>query len=267
MTGERPPAPALVALDGPVAGAQISIPNEGLRVGRNAIPALQADPAVSGRHALVRWTGDGRLMIEDEGSRNGTWVNGAAVTQPTIIGTGDRIQIGQGTYELRIARPAAPPPPSYTQHGNRDTVEIEGGIHATSGGVAAGRDIHGNIHTGDYYDVDYDPTGLSQVSGFPKFLMVLGIFVALAGFALFAYPIVMAIASVGTTDPFSACSDLETGSQAWIDCNNANFGDFGIEVTPWLPIGAALFFGGMVLTIVARVMQRDDRSRPRRRAP
>ena len=73
-----------------------------------------------------------------------------------------------------------------------EAVAIEGGVPASSGGVGAGGGIEGDIHTGDYYDVEYDPTGLSEVRGFPRFLMVLGIFIAFAGFALFAYPILMA---------------------------------------------------------------------------
>lgn len=261
MTGQRPPGPVLVALDGPVAGGQIPIPVEGLSIGRDTVPALRGDPTVSGRHALIRWTGDGRLMIEDRESRNGTFVNGAAVADPMIIGAGDRIQIGQGTYELRIAR-SAPQEPMYAAPvSSPETVEIEGGVHASSGGVAAGRDIHGDIHTGDYYDIEYDPTGLSQVHGFPRFLMVLGIFVALAGFALIAYPILMSI--IGAASSSSACDGIDPFSDAYFECLTANRVTF--EFVPWLPIGAAMFFGGMVLTIVARVLQRDDTQQGRKR--
>ena len=247
MTGRPPPAPVLVALDGPAAGAQIPIPVEGLRIGRDTVPALRADPAVSGRHASIRWTGDGRLLIEDEGSRNGTWVNGAAVTQPTVIGAGDRVQMGEGTYELRIesAAPPPPPPPSYPiPPDNRQTVEIQGGVNASDRAVAVGRDVHGDIHTGDYYDIEYDPTGLNQVSGFPRFLMVVGILLGLAGFGLFAFPIFMAV-----IDAFSCEGFCEPNLNA-----------------DTMPIGLGLFFGGMVLTVIARVLQRDD-PKGRRRGP
>lgn len=247
MTGQQPPSPVLVAIDGPAVGAQIPIPVEGLRIGRDTVPALRADPAVSGRHASIRWTGDGRLLIEDDGSRNGTWVNGAAVSTATVIGARDRIQIGQGIYELRIEA-ATPPPPTPSQPippDHRETVEIEGGVHATSGGVAAGRDIHaGEINTGDYYEMNYDPTGLDQVSGFPRFLMVVGILLGLAGFALFAFPIFMAV-----IDAFSCEGFCEP---------NLNTSTMGI--------GIGLFFGAMVLTVIARVLQRDD-PRRRRRGP
>jgi hypothetical protein len=259
VTRQPPPGPALVALDGPAAGMHIPIPVEGLSLGRDTLPALRRDPAVSGRHAFIRWTGDGRLMIEDRGSRNGTWVNGARASDPRVIGAGDRIQLGSGTYELRIERLAA----------DRGGITIDGGVNASWGGVGVVGDVAGGIHTGDDIDVFYDPTGLSDVSGFPRLLMVLGIFVSLAGFALFAYPIVMGIASAGdVTDPFAACSAFERGSQAWFDCTDANFGfgDFGVELVPWIPLGAGLFFGGMVLTIVARVLQKD-KPRERRRGP
>jgi hypothetical protein len=257
----------LVAIDGPVRGAHIPIPGEGLWVGRDSLPILQRDRAVSGRHALIRWTGDGRLIIEDVGSRNGTRVNGADLSRPVIVGDGDRIQIGAGTYELRVEDPRAP---SATYHGpaaDRGGVAVEGGVDASYGGVAAGRDI-GNVHTGDYYEnyqevIEYDPTGLSQVSGFPRFLMVIGIFVALGGFALFAYPIVMSI--IGAASASSACDGIDPFSEAFFDCQRNNRVTF--EFVPWMPIGLALFFGGMVLTVVARVIQRNDDPQAGRRGP
>jgi hypothetical protein len=234
----------LVALEGPATGARIAIPLEGLSIGRDTTPALSRDLAVSGRHAQIRWTGDGRLLIEDVGSRNGTWVNGVVVSQPTVIGEGDRIQLGTGIYELRIEA-AAPTdfshPPSPT---GQDTVEVHGGVHASSGAVAAGRDIHaGEINTGDYYEMNYDPTGLNEVSGFPRFLMVVGILLGLAGFALFAFPIFMAVIEAFGCQGFDCAPELNTET---------------------MPFGLGLFFGGMVLTVIARVLQRDD-PRGRRR--
>lgn len=262
MTSRPPPAPVLVALDGPAVGTQILIPVEGLRIGRDTIPALRADRSVSGRHASIRWTGDGRLLIEDEGSRNGTWVNGAAVSQPTIIGARDRIQIGEGIFELRIESPAPQPSSSHPiPPDNRETVEIEGGIHATDKGVAVGQ-LHGDIRTGDDIDVYYDPTGLSDVSGFPRFLMVLGIFVGLAGFALFAYPIFMSIISAASSS--TACNGIDPFSPDYGECLRAHQPTF--EFVPWMPIGLGLFFGGMVLTIVARVLQREKPQERRRRS-
>ena len=71
------------------------------------------DEEVSRRHARVRPAGDA-VEIEDLGSSNGTWVNGARISVPTRIGTGDDVRIGRTA--LRVERggtlshgPFAPP--------------------------------------------------------------------------------------------------------------------------------------------------------------
>jgi pSer/pThr/pTyr-binding forkhead associated (FHA) protein len=51
-----------------------------------------AGPTVSARHATIRREGVG-TVIEDEGSLNGTFVNGELVQQQ-LLEAGDRIQIG-----------------------------------------------------------------------------------------------------------------------------------------------------------------------------
>jgi pSer/pThr/pTyr-binding forkhead associated (FHA) protein len=51
-----------------------------------------AAPTVSARHAVVR-VDDGAVMLEDEGSLNGTFVNGERVERARLA-LGDRIQIG-----------------------------------------------------------------------------------------------------------------------------------------------------------------------------
>ena len=50
------------------------------------------DPAVSKRHARVRF--DGQAWIEDLDSTNGTFVNGRRVTGTTLLRRGDRIALG-----------------------------------------------------------------------------------------------------------------------------------------------------------------------------
>ena len=89
----------------------------------------------------------------------------------------------------------------------------------------------------------------------------LAIFIAFAGFALFAYPIVMSI--IGAASSSSACDGIDPFSEAYFDCLTANRVTF--EFVPWMPIGLGLFFGGMVLTIVARAIQPNERREGRRR--
>jgi hypothetical protein len=63
-------------------------------IGRAADADFRIDnPDVSRRHAALSWS-DGRIIIEDLGSTNGTLVNGHAVSS-TVIAPGDVIVIGE----------------------------------------------------------------------------------------------------------------------------------------------------------------------------
>ena len=97
----------MVALAGPVTvgragGADLVLPDE----------------LVSRHHARITPSGSG-AVVEDLGSRNGTFVNGEAVPGPTHLTPGDQLQLGVTLVELRSAtqiaeRPSAvhrvPPP-------------------------------------------------------------------------------------------------------------------------------------------------------------
>ena len=69
--------------------------SETARVGRGAENAirLDADSTVSNRHATLASRVDG-LWLEDAGSTNGTFVNGARVTTARMLHPGDVIRIG-----------------------------------------------------------------------------------------------------------------------------------------------------------------------------
>jgi pSer/pThr/pTyr-binding forkhead associated (FHA) protein len=71
------------------------------RVGRGAENAvrLDGDDFVSGRHALIEPRTDG-LWIEDAGSTNGTFVNGAQVTTSRLLRPGDVVRIGQTDMQV-----------------------------------------------------------------------------------------------------------------------------------------------------------------------
>lgn len=59
---------------------------------------------VSRRHARL-WTEGGRLMVEDLGSANGTFVNGDRIHRPTSLVAGDRVRFDE--FEFTVA--ALPP--------------------------------------------------------------------------------------------------------------------------------------------------------------
>ncbi len=78
------------------------IPIQGeITVGRAGGCALVIpdDTFVSQVHARV-WRRDGDTLVEDLGSKNGTYVNGERVVAPTRLRKGDRVQFGQTVAEV-----------------------------------------------------------------------------------------------------------------------------------------------------------------------
>ena len=64
------------------------------------------DPSVSRLHASL-YNENGKLSVEDRGSRNGVVVNGARITGRHELGDGDRLAFGQQTIRVvAIGRPA-----------------------------------------------------------------------------------------------------------------------------------------------------------------
>ena len=57
------------------------------------------DSYASAHHALLTWR-DGQWWLEDQGSRNGTLLNGVPVTGPTVVTTGDILGIGRTEFRL-----------------------------------------------------------------------------------------------------------------------------------------------------------------------
>lgn len=75
-----------------------SIPVSLGRGGQNDVP-LDGDDFTSARHARFESRTDG-VWVEDLGSTNGTFVNGARVTTPRRLGKGDIVRVGQ--TDLRV---------------------------------------------------------------------------------------------------------------------------------------------------------------------
>lgn len=93
--------PVLVVLRGDRQGRQFPLGDE-LTVGRagGCGVALPDDTFVSQLHARV-YRRDGRILLEDLGSTNGTYVNDRKVTGAVALGPGDQLTIGRTTLEVR----------------------------------------------------------------------------------------------------------------------------------------------------------------------
>jgi pSer/pThr/pTyr-binding forkhead associated (FHA) protein len=59
------------------------------------------DSFVSGHHALLSWRGS-QWWLEDQGSRNGTLLNGVPVGRPTVITAGDIVGVGRTEFKLEM---------------------------------------------------------------------------------------------------------------------------------------------------------------------
>ncbi|NUN50757.1 MAG: FHA domain-containing protein, partial [Candidatus Brocadiae bacterium] len=83
------------------------------RAGRHTIPTM--DARASRDHFAVE-PAAGRWIARDLGSRNGTILNGQPLSAPATLRPGDRLQIGEATFEFVDDSPAraeaAPPPPA-----------------------------------------------------------------------------------------------------------------------------------------------------------
>lgn len=98
--GSRPPREIVVH---PPDGRPRVVPLDGqpVTLGRAPSMTVQLDDAfVSDEHALIAPTDDG-WAVRDLGSTNGTYVNGAKVTQPTRLSAGDQLRLGKTRVEVR----------------------------------------------------------------------------------------------------------------------------------------------------------------------
>ncbi len=89
---------SLAAISGQLTGSRFSL-GQPLEIGREASGiALTGDAQASRRHALIS-AGPQGLQLQDLGSTNGTFVNGARVTT-TLLRQGDMIRIGSSEFRV-----------------------------------------------------------------------------------------------------------------------------------------------------------------------
>jgi pSer/pThr/pTyr-binding forkhead associated (FHA) protein len=95
----------LVVLKSPALDAGEEVPVDTLPVaigrgGQNEVP-LEGDEFASAKHARFESKRDG-LWVEDIGSTNGTFVNGARVTTPRRLAKGDVVRVGQTDFRVEV---------------------------------------------------------------------------------------------------------------------------------------------------------------------
>lgn len=101
-SGEPPsPAPAPRLLRGT---AEIRLTSSELILGRDRdLPGTIDDASVSRRHARLS-RDETRVLLEDLGSKNGTFVKGIRISEPVALEDGDEIRIGLVSFVYRAPR-------------------------------------------------------------------------------------------------------------------------------------------------------------------
>jgi pSer/pThr/pTyr-binding forkhead associated (FHA) protein len=131
-TDSRPAPLRLKVTAGNAQGTEIQVDDEFV-IGRLAdcVGRLAADVEISRRHARIALV-DGDYVIEDLGSTNGTFVNGARLSGPEILSVGDKVEVGGTTLVVQVSTK-----PSASQGPPRAGVpEVEAGPEAgPAGGV------------------------------------------------------------------------------------------------------------------------------------
>ncbi len=89
----------LVAVSGPYTGQSFPLSHVPVTIGRATerdVP-LPADTSVSRSHARITYA-DGRHFIADDGSSNGTFVNGGRIGEPRLLSSGDTISLAETVF-------------------------------------------------------------------------------------------------------------------------------------------------------------------------
>jgi diguanylate cyclase (GGDEF)-like protein len=102
-----PPQSAyMIVVTGGIPGTMVRLSEQGTSLGRSTDSTFQiADITVSRDHAFVSVDDRGLVRIRDEGSTNGTFLNGKRIHphRPVELADGDRIQLGT-TVVLKLVR-------------------------------------------------------------------------------------------------------------------------------------------------------------------
>ncbi|NMB55788.1 MAG: FHA domain-containing protein [Leptolinea sp.] len=105
---DLPESPVFIAQSGILNGQRWSIDRE-LTIGREPTCSLVIpDRQVSRIHARISLTDEG-ILLEDLGSKNGTFVNSEAIINPVILNDGDEIQVAMVQTFIYLSSDATMP--------------------------------------------------------------------------------------------------------------------------------------------------------------
>jgi pSer/pThr/pTyr-binding forkhead associated (FHA) protein len=101
--------PFLVATVGPIAGKRIPITAAGITLGREpGVDVVIPSDGVSRQHARVLLH-NGAVWVQDQGSRNGVFVNEKRVVRHKQLSPGDALTVGGQTFTVEVTEVPSDP--------------------------------------------------------------------------------------------------------------------------------------------------------------
>src|SRR3989442_8588190 len=113
----------LVTLKGPNASREFTLDQDSMVIGRQTDSAICLESQAVSRHHARIVCQDGLFFIEDLGSSNGTYINGARIRERVPLTENDTLQLGPYLFGLRV------PPASVA---SEEPVVIKGEISASA---------------------------------------------------------------------------------------------------------------------------------------
>ena len=99
--GKKVKGTRLVVTEGPLVGTEIPLEGSQITLGRAPDSTLVIDDDyASSRHARI-YEAEGAWVVEDLGSTNGTWLDRARITAPTVIPVNTPIRVGRTTLQMQ----------------------------------------------------------------------------------------------------------------------------------------------------------------------
>jgi hypothetical protein len=108
MAGKNEETPILIAQTGPLNGQRYALGGNKLLGREDSCDIMIPDRQVSRHHARITVTKSG-ILLEDLGSKNGTYCNGKLITQTMHLQDGDVIQIALAQQLLFVSSDATIP--------------------------------------------------------------------------------------------------------------------------------------------------------------
>ena len=91
----------LVVIEGPLQGTIVPLGEAQITIGRAPDSTLVIDDDyASSRHARI-YPAEGSWIVEDLGSTNGTWIDRARITTPTVLQVGAPLRVGRTTLQIQ----------------------------------------------------------------------------------------------------------------------------------------------------------------------